>query len=300
MPKKPKTPETKAEALVANEAAEEEVVEEILEEEIIPDEELTEDLTPGEAPSLPTPKTVTRKNPREKDTSVASILPKKVIIERETEEPELEEEMDDMEDDLDKVTTAETKPERAVKVERIDPDEAREDRPVKEGRRKNQGGRFGWSTVLILFLLGALGWGLFVKAQYYPEMAWPWETAESGQLADAPEPTESPASPTTVPVNRAEVALTILNGAGVSGAAGSTAEALEELGYTIISVGNASRNDLEITLIEVSEELAERELEALLADLEDEYGSASVSGTLEETATVSARITLGQDWYPRE
>lgn len=44
-----------------------------------------------------------------------------------------------------------------------------------------------------------------------------------------------------------DVEVTVLNGAGVSGVAGATAEALEEVGFGIVEVGNAPSFDVEVT-----------------------------------------------------
>lgn len=99
-------------------------------------------------------------------------------------------------------------------------------------------------------------------------------------------------SPTPEPeqLERSEITLEILNGAGVPGLAGKTQTEFEDLGYIVESIGNAESNS-ETTVYVAADE--GDSLEVLLQDVQDllEVEKLSVS---EEALTTTARIVLGQ------
>jgi hypothetical protein len=102
---------------------------------------------------------------------------------------------------------------------------------------------------------------------------------------------ESVATLTPVQLARSEIYLEILNGSGISGLAGDTANEFEELGYRILETGNAELSDSSQVFLnpEVS-----GKADVLLQDLEDLLNIASISGEL-ENSTASARIILGRE-----
>lgn len=115
--------------------------------------------------------------------------------------------------------------------------------------------------------------------------------------SNAPEPTTLPAalaiSPTPTTTSKAAIPLEVLNGSGVSGLAGKTADTLEGMGYTILKTGNADNSNYKTTEIYTNPEFTDTK--AFLEDLEEEFGSATVSGSLKDS-TASARIIVGKDW----
>ena len=68
------------------------------------------------------------------------------------------------------------------------------------------------------------------------------QTAEAKELAVVPKRRAAPAADVSA-MPRSRVSVMVLNGNGRSGAAGSTAERTQALGYTIGGVGNAPRSD---------------------------------------------------------
>jgi uncharacterized protein YxeA len=92
--------------------------------------------------------------------------------------------------------------------------------------------------------------------------------------------------------DRSKVTLEILNGSGVAGAAKKIADGLADLGYEIITVGNAPEESAQ-TQVLIAENLKKFEAE-FLKDLNESLNEATVSGTL-ENSTASARITIGKN-----
>lgn len=85
----------------------------------------------------------------------------------------------------------------------------------------------------------------------------------------------------------------ILNGSGVSGAAGKAKTYLEGLGYKSIDTGNASASDFTETEISIKE--AKKEFTSLLTtDLSKNYQVAKAIKTLVTTSRYDVVITLGQ------
>ncbi|OGG08950.1 hypothetical protein A2154_03700 [Candidatus Gottesmanbacteria bacterium RBG_16_43_7] len=107
---------------------------------------------------------------------------------------------------------------------------------------------------------------------------------------------ESPLSvPSRVPMPafvRMNISFEVLNGSGISGAAGRAADTLTEKGYDVISVGNADDvklgAPLELYLIEVEESNREK----ILGDLVELFGEATYSGLLDTDSSASARIII--------
>lgn len=78
-------------------------------------------------------------------------------------------------------------------------------------------------------------------------------------------------------LDRSSLTIEIQNGSGVAGAATKARNILEDLGYEVLSAGNADNFDYETTVIKVKS-TKKNFLELLEGDLEDDY-------TIEETST---------------
>lgn len=110
-----------------------------------------------------------------------------------------------------------------------------------------------------------------------------------------PTPTPSvSAEPTPTPqaLNRDEWFLEVLNGSGVTGAAKKLADQLKELGYPVVKVGNADRDDYTSHQFFVKKEL-EDSVDLVILDIKDIIKIASLSGELTDS-TASARIIIGK------
>ena len=129
---------------------------------------------------------------------------------------------------------------------------------------KKGGGKFIFIILAILALVAVGVWLIFGRA---------W--GEDTEIVVAPTVSEEIPSPTEVPVEieRDEIKIQILNGSGISGAAGDLREEMEDLGYSDIVVGNASNQDYETTEVTFSEELSQGVRDEIIAKLEDVYQS---------------------------
>ncbi len=118
------------------------------------------------------------------------------------------------------------------------------------------------------------------------------------QPSTTPSPTAT-ASPTTAPTStpnllvRSEWSFEVLNGSGVTGQAKKVADKLIALGYQVVKVGNADKDNYPLTEVLVKKEL-ENKIDLVIADLRDVVKIASVAGELKDS-TASARIIIGKD-----
>ncbi|MFC1600680.1 LytR C-terminal domain-containing protein [Patescibacteria group bacterium] len=81
----------------------------------------------------------------------------------------------------------------------------------------------------------------------------------------------APPTPTPTEVEKGEVSIQILNGSGISGAAGELQEVMEDLDYSDIEVGNASSQDYETTQVAFSSELPESVVDEITDKLDEIY-----------------------------
>ena len=95
---------------------------------------------------------------------------------------------------------------------------------------------------------------------------------------------------TDIQLKRTEISLEVLNGSGVAGLAGETANTFEDLGYEIWEVGNADGTVGNKLYVNTK---FKNKIEVLLSDVEKELDISSVSGSLKDS-TASARIVLGE------
>lgn len=107
---------------------------------------------------------------------------------------------------------------------------------------------------------------------------------------------ESTPAPTAEPIvvdilSVEEITLEILNGSGITGLAGDTADEFADLGYSDVEIGNA--DEQEETVIIASNDYSEEELENLLDDTRRRLGVNEIS-EFSDLNTV-ARIILGSD-----
>ncbi len=86
-------------------------------------------------------------------------------------------------------------------------------------------------------------------------------------------------------IKPAEVRVTVLNGAGIAGLAGKTADALKQKGYQVVDVGNAEPTDHTV----IRYPAGQKEAAQLLA------GDAPVKVELEESQVANVTLVLGKD-----
>jgi len=104
-----------------------------------------------------------------------------------------------------------------------------------------------------------------------------------------PQPTATP-TPTLAPIARKDISLSIENGVGTTGLAGTYQERLTNLGYKVTTTGNADNYDYTVTVIKTGNRAI---YERLKKDLSEFLSGAPQYET--STDTDSAVIILGSD-----
>lgn len=107
-----------------------------------------------------------------------------------------------------------------------------------------------------------------------------------------PKPTSNPVDPATG-LDRSDLSVEVKNGGGVAGAAGKVSDFLKNLGYKVVSVGNADNFDYQSIVIEVKS--AESSFLSLLKkDLSASYTIGSTSADLSATSSADALVIVGK------
>lgn len=131
----------------------------------------------------------------------------------------------------------------------------------------------------------------------------PTPTPTIEDFAPEPEATIEPTDePTPTPVSsvdratgldRADLSVIVQNGSGTAGAAGEAAELLRDLGYNVVSTGNADNFDYEDVTIRVKSS-QKNYLSLLNKDLSSEYTVAATSSDLSATSSADALVIIGK------
>lgn len=106
-------------------------------------------------------------------------------------------------------------------------------------------------------------------------------------------------SPTVTPlpspisgISKADITFEVLNGSGIAGQAAKIAKKLEDLGFSVIKVGNADKSTYKTTTLLVSKAFEHADL--LLQELKTPLNISTVSGTFDDS-TASARVIVGKE-----
>lgn len=118
------------------------------------------------------------------------------------------------------------------------------------------------------------------------------EATSTPEPTQEEEPTPTGTESESDDLDRADAAIQILNGSGISGAAGSMSAVLKSAGWSDITTGNADSFDFEDVSISVTKESAGF-LPMLEEDLEDDYTIGDTDTDLAST-TYDAVITIGK------
>lgn len=121
-------------------------------------------------------------------------------------------------------------------------------------------------------------------------------------LEPSPTPSEEP-TPTPQPqadpidsatgLDRSDLSIRIENGSGTAGVAGKASTYLKNLGYTIVSTGNASNFNYEDVTIQIK--ASEKAFLPLLnKDLSKEYSVGSATSDLSATSSADALVIIGK------
>lgn len=161
--------------------------------------------------------------------------------------------------------------------------------PIEEEIEKTN---YLWVIIPTALLIGALVGGLIT---YFSGLS----KLNSGNPDPSPVPTVAPiveSTPTPTPVStlkKDEIKIRVLNGSGVSGAAGKAKTLLEAAGYKNVDTGNASMSDLAQTEIAIKADKKEY-LDLVIKDLAKSYSAVEATKPLVATSKYDLVITLGK------
>ncbi len=156
------------------------------------------------------------------------------------------------------------------------------------GQPKKSGGAKTLLIVGILVLVAILGFIIFKNSSsnktedIVPTAT--FETAATSTPAGSPTPTPKPA-------DKAKVKIEVQNGTGIPGEAAYLQTQLKTLGYTNVTVGNASSQDASKTTVTFSKTLASSVVDELTTKLKELYKEVEVKTST--TATSDAVIITG-------
>lgn len=147
--------------------------------------------------------------------------------------------------------------------------------------------------LIILIIIGALvfaffrGIGPFAQFRGEKEEASPTPEAVSSPISDT-----SPTPKAEEEVDKSQPQVRVLNGSGIAGVASSVKDFLENLGWTVSSIGNADEFEFENSVIKFKEGFEKFE-NVLVSDLEDKYSVEVSSEELDATDSADIEITVG-------
>lgn len=162
----------------------------------------------------------------------------------------------------------------------------------EEKKEESEKPNYLWIIIPTALLVGALVGGLITYFSGVSKLDKD-EVIPTPISSEAPEAESSPEATSAATLKRDILKIQVLNGSGVSGAAGKAKTYLEDLGYQDVDTGNASVSDLTETEISIKEEMEEY-TSLLTSDLSEDYQVADSVKTLVTTSKYDVVITLGK------
>lgn len=107
-----------------------------------------------------------------------------------------------------------------------------------------------------------------------------------------PKPTQNPVDKATG-LDRSDVSVAVQNGSGEKGVANQASDILKNLGYHILSIGNADNFEYENVVIQIKPTKSAY-LPLLKNDLDDSYTIGSTSATLSASSSADALVIVGK------
>lgn len=141
-----------------------------------------------------------------------------------------------------------------------------------QAKQKSSGSK--WLLIFIgLLILGGAGIFFFTKSGSTP-IATPTPTFKTEPI-QTPSVTSTPAA-STAPVKKDDVSIEIQNGTGITGEAKLLQDKLKVLGYSDITVGNASSTDNTDTTVTFAKTLSQTVQDEIKKELEKTYKTVTV------------------------
>lgn len=152
-----------------------------------------------------------------------------------------------------------------------------------------------WLWLLIfLIIIGALVFAFFRGIGPFAAIS-PFTKSASPTPSASPFVQSSPfsePSPSVEDVDKSEVSIRILNGSGVTGKASAVKDFLEELGWTVATIGNADNSDYASTEVRFKEDSRKFE-DSIISDLSDKYDASVSSDDLESSDSADIEVVVG-------
>lgn len=148
--------------------------------------------------------------------------------------------------------------------------------------------------LIVLIIIGALvfaffkGLGPFGQLTEESQIASP--TPEAIPVGEISEPSPSP----ELEVDKSEPNIRVLNGTSVAGLAASVKDVLEDLGWTVTSIGNSADYDSSQTTLIFKADFTDWE-SALTDDLSDDYSVTVSSEELDATDSADIEVIIGTE-----
>ncbi len=160
-----------------------------------------------------------------------------------------------------------------------------------EMKESPKGGR-NWLLIsgVILLLIALAGGGYYFYNSMNSSSVEATPTESAFVVITSPVPSATPEA-MAPEIDRSLWTLEVLNGTGKTGLAADVKAKLEDMGYTVSKVGNATES--ETTKIFVNKKMADQQ-DAFLADLKGEF-NVDTAGVLSDSSA-SARIIIGKDY----
>ncbi len=159
-------------------------------------------------------------------------------------------------------------------------------------QRGKQGNKWHVVILIVIGLIVIAGTVYFLQNSFNVGLpALPFISEETPSPTPTPEPATPEPTPTPSPLERSEISLEILNGTSTTGLAASTSSRLQELGYEVVRVGNATNSAFEQTIVRVKPTMLDL-AEQLIRDLAPDF-EAIADPTLPEDETNDSIIILG-------
>jgi len=151
-------------------------------------------------------------------------------------------------------------------------------------------------TVISALVVGFVAGGVYV---YFSGLSQIEETSpEPTETPMATTPTPTPmTSPSPIPGEEVDVTsyrVSVLNGSGQIGAAGSVGSLLEDGGFEVANIGNADRYDYEATVIQVKESVPDQVVQMVEDALSSEY-EVEMGEELASTSGYDIIVTVGTE-----
>lgn len=196
---------------------------------------------------------------------------------------------------VEEVEPAEETPkqEEVVAVEPKEPEKVEEAPQIVETSDEYEDKpNYLWIIVPTALLVGALVGGLITYFSGLSRLEGD-EPTVTPVATTASEVKETPVASSAPTLKRDGLKLQVLNGSGVSGAAGKAKTLLEGLGYTSVDTGNASSSDFANTEVAVKDS-AKEYMDLIIKDLSKEYEATAAAKVLPTSSKYDIVITLGK------